>query len=50
MMDEAANPEEAFAQKRIAEIHDLLENITEWNRERYYQDVSLIEDSLTLEE
>ncbi|MBP0966831.1 MAG: hypothetical protein J5722_04280 [Oscillospiraceae bacterium] len=27
-----------------------VENITEWNRERYYQDVSLIEDSLTLEE
>lgn len=32
MLDEAANPDEAFAQQRIGEIHDLLENITEWTQ------------------
>jgi DNA-binding transcriptional regulator GbsR (MarR family) len=32
MMDEAANHDEAYAQKRITEIHDLLENITEWTQ------------------
>lgn len=32
MMDEAANPQEAYAQQRIAEIHDLLENITDWTQ------------------
>ena len=32
MMDEAANAQEVYAQQRIAEIHDLLENITEWTQ------------------
>nr|WP_136250723.1 GbsR/MarR family transcriptional regulator [Ningiella ruwaisensis] len=32
MMDEAANDDERYAQGRIAEIHDLLENITEWTQ------------------
>lgn len=32
LLDEAGNPEEAYAQHRIAEIHDLLENITEWTQ------------------
>ena len=32
MMDEAANKDEAYAQQRITEIHDLLENITEWTQ------------------
>ncbi|MEE2000287.1 GbsR/MarR family transcriptional regulator [Alkalimonas sp. MEB108] len=30
LLDEAGNAEEAYAQERIAEIHDLLENITDW--------------------
>lgn len=30
LMDEPANPQEAFAQSKIQEIHDLLENITKW--------------------
>ena len=30
MLDAPANDEEAYAQERINEIHDLLENITNW--------------------
>lgn len=30
MLDAPANNEEAYAQERISEIHDLLENITNW--------------------
>lgn len=30
MMDKAGNEQEAFAQEKIKEIHDLLENITKW--------------------
>ena len=30
ILDEPANDEEAFAQDRMAEIHDLLETITQW--------------------
>jgi DNA-binding transcriptional regulator GbsR (MarR family) len=32
MMDEAENAQEVYAQQRIAEMHDLLENITEWTQ------------------
>jgi DNA-binding transcriptional regulator GbsR (MarR family) len=32
LMDEPANEHEIFAQKRIQEIHDLLENITKWTQ------------------
>lgn len=32
LLDEAANPQEAYAQERIHEIHDLLENITHWTQ------------------
>lgn len=32
MLDSPANKEEAYAQSRIDEIHDLLENITEWTQ------------------
>lgn len=32
LMDEPANEQEVFAQSRIQEIHDLLENITKWTQ------------------
>ena len=32
LMDEAANNNERYAQARIQEIHDLLENITKWTQ------------------
>ncbi|WP_395338942.1 GbsR/MarR family transcriptional regulator [Ningiella sp. W23] len=32
MLDEAANKQEQYAQSRIHEIHDLLENITQWTQ------------------
>lgn len=32
MLDEPANEQEKFAQQRISEIHDLLENITVWTQ------------------
>ena len=32
LMDTPANQEEEFAQARIQEIHDLLENITQWTQ------------------
>ena len=32
LLDEAANSQEIYAQQRIHEIHDLLENITDWTQ------------------
>ena len=32
LLDSPSNQEEQFAQQQIAEIHDLLENITEWTQ------------------
>ncbi len=33
LLDEVNTPEQAYAQKRMAEIHDLLETITQWASE-----------------
>jgi DNA-binding transcriptional regulator GbsR (MarR family) len=32
LLDSPSNPSEEYAQQQIAEIHDLLENITEWTQ------------------